>query len=252
VIRRALLSWLLLIGCLGSAFAAAPEEIFDRGNQAYTENKFEEAVEAYGMLLQYGIEDPRVEYNLGNALFRLGQLGPAILHFERARRLDPTDADIRANLEYARSRRFDIVEAPALPGPVRWLHDLQDRLGPDRQAWGVVVLVWCLVGLLGWTVSAPGRWRAGHGWTLAGMLLMLAILLFSWSATYQRLEGRELAVVLVESAEVLAGPGENNPALFTVHEGLTVEVRDVRNDWVQVSLPNKLNGWLRSGQIGGV
>jgi len=51
--------------------------------------------------------------------------------------------------------------------------------------------------------------------------------------------------VIEQAAEVLAGPGENNATLFTVHEGLLIEVRDVRPDWIQVSLPNGLNGWLR-------
>ena len=56
-----------------------------------------------------------------------------------------------------------------------------------------------------------------------------------------------MAIVLDEVVDVLAGPGHNNATLFTVHEGLTVEVRgELGAEWVQVSLPNGLNGWLPS------
>ena len=57
-------------------------------------------------------------------------------------------------------------------------------------------------------------------------------------------------MVLDDSVEVLAGPGENNASLFTVHEGLTLTVRSERPGWVQVSLPNGLNGWVPRTVLG--
>jgi len=72
----------------------------------------------------------------------------------------------------------------------------------------------------------------------------------SWLVTWERLEGERLAVVLDPAVEVLAGPGENNASLFTVHEGLTLTIRAERPDWVQVSLPNGLNGWIPRTALG--
>lgn len=235
---------------LRPARAETPEEVFNRGNEAYEEERYEEAARAYESLLKYRIQDARVEYNLGNALFRLGHLGLAILHYERARRLDPTDMDIRDNLAFARSMCFDLVEPPATPAPIRWLHRLQDRLGPDRQAIVGLLLLWCCAGVIGWSAAKPGRFRARHGWIVAALCAAILATGLSWSVTYDRLEGRTLAVVLSHTTEVLAGPGEGNPTLFTIHEGLTVEVRVVREEWVQVSLPNRLNGWVPAESVG--
>jgi SH3-like domain-containing protein len=83
-----------------------------------------------------------------------------------------------------------------------------------------------------------------HGWLSAGLVVLLALTSTSWYVTLQRIEGGTLAVVQEEVVEVLAGPGQNNAALFTVHEGLTLQVRSERQDWIQVSLPNGLNGWI--------
>jgi tetratricopeptide (TPR) repeat protein len=237
---------LVVIVMLASSLASAetPEAIFERGNDAYEKELYADAVKAYETLLRYRIRDPRVEYNLGNAYFRLGELGRAILHFERARRLAPTDSEILGNLEFARSYTLDSAEPDPAPLALRSFRDVQDRLGPDRQAWASLLSSWLLAGWLAWTLARPGRWKPAYGWLLAAGVLWIALLTASWYVTFDRLEGQRLAVVLEDSVEVLAGPGENNATLFTIHEGLTIEVRDVRSEWVQVSLPNGLNGWL--------
>ena len=135
--RRRVLSALLWLGATTAGVAQTPEDIFKRGNAAYEQGRYGEAAEAYRSLLRYDVRDAIVEFNLGNAEFRVGNLGMAILHYERARRLDPVDRDIRANLEFASSLRFDRVERPPQTAVVSWIQATQDRLGPeDRTAHG--------------------------------------------------------------------------------------------------------------------
>jgi hypothetical protein len=234
----------------GPARAETPEETFERGSKAYEAGRFEDAAEAYRGALRFGIEDARLEYNLGNAEFKLHHLGEAILHYERAYRLDPADADIRANLALARSRCFDRVEEPEVAAPVGFLRSVQNDLGPDRQAIGVVALVWALLALVVWCGVRPARWSAGTGWTASGIAALLVVLSLSWYWTWERLDGGHRAVVLRSAAEVLSGPSANNPVLFTVHEGSALDVRAVRDEWVQVSLPNGLNGWVAKDAVG--
>ena len=247
----AILVFALGIGVGSPARADSPEESFDRGNTAYAAGDFNSAAAAYESVLRYRILDPRVEYNLGNAEFRRGNLGKAILHYERARRLAPTDPEILANLDYARSFTFDQVPREEPAAIVRSIVHLQDRIGPDRQAWLGVALVWILSAFLAWVFSRRARWISAYGWGVAAMVLAIAISTTSWYVTWQRIEGRPLAVVLEDAVEVLSGPGENNATLFTVHEGLTVEIQgDVRSEWVQVSLPNGLYGWIPLEAVG--
>jgi len=241
---------LLLLSAVSPALGETPEELFERGNAAYANARYGEAVRAYETVLKYDIRDPRVEYNLGNAYFRLGELGLAILHYERAHRLRPVDPDIRVNLELARSRRIDRVEPEETAAVVRWTRALQDRIGPDRQAIGFLAVLWVIAGLVTWASIRPPGWSAWMGWTLAVLVLAAALTALSWRVTWQRLEGERIAVVLDASVEVLAGPGENNASLFTVHEGLTLTIRSERPDWVQVSLPNGLNGWIPRTALG--
>jgi tetratricopeptide (TPR) repeat protein len=248
--RGRLAAFLVVLCFAGIPAAQTPEDLMRRGNAAYEQGLYEEAAEHFRGILRYSVSDPTVEYNLGNAEFRLGNLGRSILHYERARRLDPLDEDIRGNLEFARSLCFDRVEAQPQAAAIRWLRAVQNRLGPDRQAWAGLILAWFAAGLIAWGFARPGRWSAAHGWTLAALFLAMVVTAPSWYVTLERLEGGRAAVVLEEVVEVLAGPSYNNPALFTVHEGLKLEIRSERDEWYQVSLPNGLNGWIAKEAVG--
>ncbi len=240
----------VLLGACATALAETPEQVFDAANEAYDAGRYRDAVDGYARVLRYGVEDVRVEYNLGNAAFKLGRVGEAILHWERAYRLDPTDGDVRANLAFARGLLQDRIDAPDPTGALAFVRNVQNRIGPDRQAVGLLVLGWGLAALLSWCWARPGGFTPPAAWVLAGLLLVGAVVGVSWWTTKERLETRHLAVVVVDAADVLAGPGENNAPLVTVHEGLTLRVRSERGDWIQVGLPDGLNGWVRRRAVG--
>ncbi|HZE89941.1 MAG TPA: tetratricopeptide repeat protein, partial [Verrucomicrobiae bacterium] len=86
---------------------------FAAGNAAYERGAYLEAITIYQELEHEGVGSAALEYNLGNALFKAGRLGPAILAYERAARLDPKDADARANLEYLRTLTIDRIPEAA-------------------------------------------------------------------------------------------------------------------------------------------
>jgi hypothetical protein len=232
------------------AGAETPEEIFERGSKAYEAGRYDEAADAYRSVLRYGIRDPRLEYNLGNAAFKQNRLGEAILHYERAYRLDPQDPDIRGNLALARSRCFDRVEEPEVPALVRWVRGVQSSIGPDRQAIAALALVWVLLAILVRCLARPAGFTPAYGWAIAAVAAVLVVVFLSWRATNARLEGTNRAVVLAPVVEVVSGPSANNPVLFTLHEGSALEVRSEREEWIQVSLPNGLNGWVPRDAVG--
>ena len=215
VIRAGLLA--AAMTCAASPLAAqAPEEAFDQACHAYDQGKFDEAAEGFRSVLRYRVADPRGEYNLANAEYKRGRLGEAILHYERARRLDPGDPEIASNLALASAKRRDVVPEETGPG----------------------------IGLVGWSTARAGGFTPARGWTLAGVTLVTLLALLSWRATERRLFGSPRAVVMRPSVEALAGPGMENAAVFTLHEGTTVAVRGEREGWLQVELPNGITGWV--------
>src|SRR5256885_5435373 len=90
---------LLLSAC--SAFAQADAN-FSRANDEYARGQFQEAVHDYESLVQAHEWSAPLFYNLGNAYFRSGDLGRAILNYERALALEPQHPESLANLTVAR------------------------------------------------------------------------------------------------------------------------------------------------------
>ena len=144
---RPLLFALLLPVCLISeAFGAPPAQAdadatFTRANADYAAGKFPSAIEGYESLVKSGQWNPSLFYNLGNAYFRTDDLGHAILNYERALALDPSQPEARANLALVRDR------ARALELQTGWAEEHLDFLTRDQYAWLATVAFWIAVAI---------------------------------------------------------------------------------------------------------
>jgi hypothetical protein len=243
--RRA--SWLAAAVFALATFPAAaqtPEATFETACRAYDAGRWDEAAEGFRSLLRYHIADYRLEYNLANAEYKRGRLGEAILHYERARRLNPADKDTAGNLAIARGKIRDVIEDDDPAGALGAVRAAQDALGVSAQAALFVAGIWLISAIVTWCGSRPRGFTPAWGWTLSAALLATTVIFVSWRATWARTSGSPRAVVLKPSADALAGPGLNNANLFTLHEGTTVSIQGEREDWVQITLPNNLVGWV--------
>jgi len=249
-ITTGVLAALLAAAILGPEWRAAapdgrtPDELFAAGNAAYEEERYDDAVAAYQKVLGFGVTDPRVLYNLGNAHFRLGRLGPAILNYERALRLDPSDREARDNLELSRGLIRDRVGEPELQYPIRVVKETLEAIPTPSIAWVFLVCVWAAAAAAG-AIPLAGSWIRRRLLGYATVALGLLALTAGASLLYRgRQDAAPIAIVLEDRIDVRSGPGEENTILFTVHEGTRVELRNNLERWVQVSLPNGLSGWV--------
>jgi len=238
--------------CVLMALTAAPrqafaqEEIFERGNQLYQEGDFPGAVEAYEAVRSAGFESADLHYNLGNAYFKEGQLGRAILEWERALTMAPGDPDATANLELARSITADAVE----PLPRFWLFAVLSWwvwLIPRGLLIALVAGAWLVacggVVLRIWSRSAEVRRLAG--WlaiAAGGVVLVFGTNLF---VRELRIGQPERGVILAASVPVRSAPAEQDDlTLFEIHEGTRVRIDQRTGDWAEVVLDDGKVGWV--------
>jgi len=231
---------------LGSSAAAAVAA----GNAAYQRGDFAAAERDYRRAFDGGATGPTVSYNLGNACFKQRKLGEAIFWWEKARRVDPEDADVRENLEFARQLVVDRIEVPPDPFPVRVLRSASHLLPERTESWLLVSLLAAANGCFALWLFAERRRPAAaalFGLSIAVFAAMLIGASLAWKVA-ERSSLRE-GVVIEQKVDIRSGPGDENTVLFSVHEGTVVRVRGEAGRWLQVSLPNGWNGWLKAEAV---
>ncbi len=238
----------LLTGGAGAAGEDTPQATFFRANALYADGRYAEAAAAYERVLATGLASAPTYFNLGNAYLKAGQVGPAVLAYERARRLAPGDPDVRANLAFAREQAGAVESAPwwsrFLPLAASWSSDT--LLLAAALAWWTLAL--CLVARR----LAPRIRRAAT----RGVLVAAAALLVAGSSAAYRLGTVDLrrAAVVVAPAEVAVRfePSSTGTVHFQAKPGATLRVLAEREGWVQVARDDGLRGWVERGAVGEV
>lgn len=238
---------LLLV--LQTAFST-PVDSFREAETLYRNERFSEAIEIYESIRKSGVEDGVLYYNLGNAYFKSGRLGLAIVSYERARKLLPGDDDVRANLSFASSLVSGGLAPPPLPLAIGWAVEAYRRTGPGALA--RILSLSFLIGGVAVTLLLLDRWPALTTPAFAVLAASSFIALVSSASLVAKVQAersRVEAVVVTENAYVRSGPLDLSPRLAEIHEGLKVRILSEREGFYQVSLANGLTGWLPREQI---
>jgi tetratricopeptide (TPR) repeat protein len=228
------------------AAVSAQGEILEQGNQLYQQEDFRGAIDAYETVLAAGWESATLHYNLGNAYFRIGELGRSILAWERALALAPGDPDALANLELARSLTVDAVQ----PLPRFWLFEVVSW-------WVWLIPRGLLLGLVGaaWVAAAAGavvrilarggetsRWGSRIAVASGAVVLVLGT---SLVVRELGLGQPERAVILADAVPVRAAPADTDDlTLFEIHEGTRVRVDQRAGEWAEIVLDDGKVGWV--------
>lgn len=224
--------------------------LWDEANTAYLNGEYRRAVEVYGALLDQGFFSAKLYYNLANAHFKAGEIGPSILYYNRALRLQPGDEDVRYNLAVAEAQTRDRIEEIPEFFAVTWLRALRHMMGCT--AWSVLslVLLAVLLGLLLLYMLAPriGLRKAGFYGTLVAFVLMVCTV---WFAALERREilRNDEAIVMVSASAVKSSPDHAATDLFVLHEGTKVTVTAELDDWREITLSDGKKGWIEDRKI---
>ncbi|MBI1227257.1 MAG: tetratricopeptide repeat protein [Bacteroidetes bacterium] len=243
--NRILLGVLFWSSLLTYLRAEDEARIFAEGNKAYQEQDYAKAIKIYEQLLDSGYRAPELEYNLGNAWYKKGSPGRAILHYERALILAPENAEIKQNLDFLHSKLAMEIEPLPPFFLVKWWQSA--RLAISTNKMGIVGLVLWWLGFSGLAMWILGKNRAQRKWgLLAGIaLLLMSILPFSLAISRVCFEkNTQQAILLQKSAILRAEPEDSSQEIMTLVEGVKLQQIENINGWWQVRLENGELGWL--------
>ncbi|MDR2191338.1 MAG: SH3 domain-containing protein [Endomicrobium sp.] len=210
------------------------EENFKNGN-------FAAAAEIYESLISVEkVNNPFVYYNLANAYYRNGNLGEAVLNIEKAYRLLPRDADIKNNRKYLRS----------LAGAKEDF--LKDFFTGTFSLNELSAACFILIALLLSAGAFKKNVLRNRIITVCAVLLAPLLLWTSYKIKVELLSGEAVAV---QTLTVRSGPGENNPEIFEINEGKTVNIISENAGWSAISVVSDgetLKGWAESKNLAAI
>ncbi len=240
---KTLMRFFLTVICLAAlsplAMAFSQTEAkatFAEAVKAYHAVHYADAVKLNESILAQGLSSPAVYYNLGNAQFKLGHLGMAILNYMRAQVLAPRDSDIKANLSFSRS-----MVANYLPWSSNPLFAPPQQFFSNRELLWVGFGVFALTGafLLAGLYSGMQRKRL-----VLGVLSGIALTAYILGAGIAQTVYRSQLGVCVQKADARFEPSGQATVYFKIPEGTEVKVLRVKEGWAKVERSDNKIGWV--------
>ena len=213
---------------------------FETANQDYAMGRFAEAARGFEqVIVERGYSAP-VLFNLGNAWLKAGQPGRAILNYERALRLSPEAAAIRANLNMARQKAGVAVSEIPFREKVARVSSF------DTLAWAIV---WATVWLF--AVFLASRLLPSFPRVLGRSIAIVAVLgaVVAGAGMLVQWPERNRAVVLETNAPAHIAPAEAAGVVFHLPAGETVNATKSHHGYTLVRLRDGRSGWVKSAAV---
>lgn len=221
---------------------------------AYRESNFTESIKLYESQItenkKLKQESPELYYNLGNAYFRNNQIAKAIVNYERALLLNPSDSDIRHNLRFAKTKIEDKIDSADSFFINQWIRSVQNLYSANT--WGIIGIIIFLA-----LIFAVGAYMISTQIIIrkisfySGIVLLTIMLIVNAFAFKQKnkIANRSTGIVMSASVSIYTSPDAHSQELFRLHEGSKVRIKREEGNWFEIVIANGSVGWLQKKNI---
>lgn len=239
----------------------------EQADSAYLNGNYEVAESLYTEIIQTQGISAGLLYNLGNVYYKEGKDGEAMLCYERAKKLEPSDPLIRQNLNFLQSKVAD-ANRGELGGkqgnvdadPESFVDTIYRMIAIDTKSnsWAVLAVM-AFILFLGGTalyIFTPVVLARKTGFFSAIVFLgfTIAFVVFALIAASQY-NRQDEAVLISFTTELVQSPENNSkPVTTPLHKGTKLRILEERKgkdgvDWLKVKLNSENVGWLKKNEI---
>lgn len=221
--------------------------------------EFQQSIDLWQRLIdERGIVNGKLYYNIGNAYLLAGDVGHAIVNYRRAERYLRGDANLAANLDYARRQVATRIELEVQARIRRILFFWHYDLSPQTRFLAFVILsacAWCWGLLHLWWPRIRGNTHGRRPVLWPALFVGFVALACLGSLLVEEASLRSqfgAQAVVIRPAEGRKGPSAiGYEASFSeaLAPGVEVSVETRRGDWVLVRLRDARETWLQRADI---
>jgi tetratricopeptide (TPR) repeat protein len=223
---------------------------FYQGVTYFNAGSYKEALQAWTDIYNTGYRSANLDYNIGNAYYKLNNIPSAILFYERAYLLKPADENINYNLQVARTLIVDrFQEIPELFF-IKWYNFISLFLSTNTWAKisiGSFVLFLLFLSLYIYSTKYHQK--------IIGFWLAIFFIFFSLTSLAFTIRNKSLvfdsqkAIILSPLVNGKSSPDKSGNDLFVLHEGTKVTVEDKVGEWLEIRLSDGNKGWVTSNSL---
>jgi tetratricopeptide (TPR) repeat protein len=223
-----------------AVFAGTAEDsLFQEGNEAYSRGDYAEAILKYEQITETAGYAPSVLYNLANSYALSGETGRAILNYERALRLSPSDSDISGNLQLVKK------ENGLFPKEASFTEQFFRLLSLNQ--WTTLIPVSLM--LLTVFMLAATRYRISRQLNLGVSASCFLLLCLAIAGTLFRYQHFNPSVVLSPDAKLFISPFESSATIGALQEGRLVYPQKIHGNFSYVTDETDRQGWIPSSLL---
>jgi len=230
------------------------EKAFEAGVTSYKAKKYEEARLAFNQALEKDPFNVQALTNLALVQSQLGQKGWAVALLRKAHNLDPDFSTPKAALDFILPQ-LDIRE---IPHEIQLWETIRSNFIVPFSATTFLALSAFSLFASGWLfLGYLGRRREAYRaekplpdfpWiptliSFVFVIVMTLTLLKLWDHEVPR------GTVVLEKIVVYSAPDEKSVALFDLFAGLEVVLNQADDQWIQVTYPGALTGWIPKSSV---
>ncbi len=235
----------------GYNFSFQFQDKLEQANKLYQNEEYQKALEVYQEVFRSGYESAELYYNIGNCYYRKGEIGNAILFYEKALKLNPDDEDINYNLSIAKAHTVDKINEVPKMFLVEWWENLLSWFTLNQ--WSIITAIGYLITIIGFALYFLANTFSARklGFYLGVAFLSFSILLgITLASKYNYENSVEYGILLEKSITAKQSPDENSTDAFLIHEGVKFSIEDEFENWVKIRLADGKVGWLPSNTFG--
>lgn len=238
----------LLILSVSTAAVSAQtvrDSLWQAANNEYMNANYVNAIDRYEQILAEGSESPELYFNLGNAYFKRGLHGKAILNYNKALKLKPSFEDARYNLAIANTYVQDKIDEIPVFFLKSWTNNVRSSLTGNTWAVLSIVFLTLLLGaaLLYLLAERVALKKAGFFTGLFFLVCMMFAVNFTSKARRMYQKPTE-AVITRAAVSVESSPESSGTELFILHEGTKISVYETIGEYREISIADGNRGWL--------
>ena len=224
-------------------FSQNINELFNNGNEFYSQNNYKEAISIYEKILENGYFSEDLFLNLGNAYFRESNFGKARWSYEMGLKLNPINSDLKNNNNVNKAYIDSYIELPK--------NNLIDLINIFFQSLSLsqFLLINSYFVLL--TAISFFLMKVFQLQVLKRIFYLMSIIVFtSVLVTFTKNiwdQNNLFAIIIEEEVIVYSAPFLNQAIEQSVFfNGNKVKIHQKTDTWVEVSAFDGRKGWIRA------